>query len=48
MSYQQEADRGFLEAEEAREKTEEEREEKRRKEKQDFLLIIKLMQVLKK
>jgi len=46
VNYQQEADRRFLEAEEAREKREEEREEKRKKEEQDF--FIKLMQVLKK
>ena len=46
MSYQQEADRRFLMAEEAREKKEQERDEKRRKEDQEF--FIKLMQVLKK
>ena len=46
VSYQQAADRSFLEAEEARERREEEREEKRRKEDQEFLL--KLAQVLRK
>ena len=46
VSYQQEADRRFMEAEEARERRDEEREEKRRKEDQEFLL--KLAQVLKK
>jgi len=38
MTYQQEADRRFLEAEEAREKREEEGAEKRRKEEQDFFI----------
>ena len=46
VSYQQAADRSFLEAEEARERREEEREKKRRKEDQEFLL--KLAQVLRK
>ena len=46
VSYQQAADRKFLEAEEARERKEEERGEKRRKEDQEFLL--KLAQVLQK
>ena len=46
MTYQQEADRRFLEAEEERERREEERDEKRRKEDQEFFL--KLMQALKK
>ena len=46
VSYQQAADRRFMEAEEARERRDEEREEKRRKEDQEFLL--KLAQVLKK
>lgn len=46
VSYQQAADRRFLEAEEARERREEERDEKRRKEEQEFLL--KLVQVLQK
>ena len=44
VSYQQEADRKFLEVEEARERIEEKREEKRGKEDQEFLL--KLAQVL--
>ena len=38
VSYQQAADRRFMEAEEARERRDEEREEKRRKEDQEFLL----------
>ena len=46
FSYQQEADKKFLEAEEARERRELEREEKRRKDDQEFLL--KLAQVLQK
>ena len=46
VSYQQEVDRRFMEAEEARERRDEEREEKRRKEDQEFLL--KLAQVLQK
>lgn len=46
VSYQQAADRKFLEAEEACRRREEEREEKRRKEDQEFLL--KLAQVLQK
>jgi hypothetical protein len=46
VSYQQAADRRFMEAEEARERRDEEREEKRRKEDQEFLL--KLAQVLQK
>lgn len=46
VSYQQAADRKFMEAEEARERRDEEREEKRRKEDQEFLL--KLAQVLQK
>ena len=46
VSYQQAADRRFMEAEEARERRDEEREDKRRKEDQEFLL--KLARVLKK
>ena len=46
ISYQQQADKAFLEAERERERREEEREEKRRREDQDFLL--RLAEVLKK
>ncbi|KAK3744048.1 hypothetical protein QZH41_011922 [Actinostola sp. cb2023] len=46
MSYQQEADHLFCEAEKERERREGEREEKRRKEDQEFLL--KLASILKK
>ena len=46
MSYQQEADRRFLEAEKERERREKERDEKRRREDQEFFL--KLMQALNK
>ena len=46
VSYQQAADKRFMETEEARQRRDEEREEKRRKEDQEFLL--KLAQVLRK